>query len=104
MCFSPAPRSSLTLTLHPFLHARSPSLSRRQVYIDTVGDPERYAARLSSAFPGLAFTVCPKADALYPIVSAASIAAKVTRDAGLAAEQAALPEGRAGPLGTGYPQ
>ena len=45
--------------------------------MDTVGDAERYKERLSQRFPGIAFTVCPKADAIYPIVSAASIVAKV---------------------------
>ncbi|KIY94911.1 Ribonuclease H2 subunit A [Monoraphidium neglectum] len=39
-----------------------------EIYIDTVGDPERYKARLSRTFPGISFTVCPKADALYPVV------------------------------------
>lgn len=74
-----------------------------QVYIDTVGDPERYKAKLQRVFPCQSFTICPKADALYPVVSAASIVAKVTRDRWLAAEQSALPDKWAGNLGTGYP-
>ncbi|KAF6254035.1 ribonuclease HII [Scenedesmus sp. NREL 46B-D3] len=75
----------------------------REVYIDTVGDPDRYRAKLERAFPGIAFTVCPKADALYPIVSAASIAAKVLRDTSLLVAQGALPVTQAGSLGNGYP-
>jgi ribonuclease H2 subunit A len=74
-----------------------------QVFIDTVGDPDRYRAKLERAFPGITFTVCPKADALYPIVSAASIAAKVLRDTSLLVEQGALPGKQAGSLGNGYP-
>ena len=51
-----------------------------EIYVDTVGDADHYKKKLSHEFPGIQFTVCPKADALYPIVSAASIVAKVTRD------------------------
>ena len=50
------------------------------IYVDTLGKPEAHKEKLSRAFPGIKFTVCPKADAIYPIVSAASIAAKVSRD------------------------
>ena len=46
--------------------------------MDTVGVAERYEDYLTKAFQGrIKFTVSKKADSLFPVVSAASICAKV---------------------------
>ncbi|KAK1803020.1 hypothetical protein P4O66_021556, partial [Electrophorus voltai] len=51
-----------------------------QVFVDTVGPAEKYEEKLSKRFPGVKVAVRPKADSLFPVVSAASICAKVARD------------------------
>jgi len=74
-----------------------------EVYVDTVGPPEKYQAKLEGIFPSLTITVAKKADSLYPCVSAASICAKVARDHAL--RDWVFPEGGdvTGPWGSGYP-
>ena len=55
----------------------------REIYIDTIGNPATYQKKLERIFPTASVTVAKKADSLYPCVSAASVCAKVTRDAAL---------------------
>lgn len=80
----------------------------REVYIDTIGNPAAYQQKLERIFPSLKITVAKKADSLYPCVSAASVAAKVTRDVALdvcyeAILQASPQELTTDGWGSGYP-
>lgn len=71
------------------------------VYLDAPVNPRgipafqaRIAARLAEAGQGPRLVIEPKADATWPVVGAASIYAKVARDAAIAT---------LGPVGSGYP-
>ncbi|GAA5843439.1 hypothetical protein JCM9279_002104 [Rhodotorula babjevae] len=82
----------------------------KECYVDTVGPAADYQLKLESFFPTISFTVTSKADALFPIVSAASIVAKVTRDRILSQWQFAEPGVAEGDgaeerrlFGSGYP-
>lgn len=71
------------------------------VYMDALGHPSTLPAtqaRLEALTPGVRWTLAPKADSTYAVVGAASIFAKTTRDAALAAIEA-----EHGPVGSGYP-
>ncbi|KAL1739767.1 ribonuclease H-like domain-containing protein [Schizophyllum fasciatum] len=51
------------------------------VFVDALGPTVAYEQWLSARFPQIKFTVANKADSKFKIVGAASVAAKVTRDA-----------------------
>jgi ribonuclease H2 subunit A len=65
-----------------------------EIFVDTVGPEISYQTKLQYHFPGATVTVTKKADSKFPIVSAASVCAKVTRDMFLGNEEV---------WGSGYP-
>jgi len=67
-----------TIALIKQVLAQGVQLSK--IFVDTVGPPTTYQAKLQKVFPDIEVTVTKKADSLYPIVSTASMVAKVTRD------------------------
>lgn len=73
-----------------------------KIFVDTVGPPEKYQARLKDLFPQCDIVVAKKADSTYPIVSAASICAKVSRDHALRAWQFREGDNET-KYGSGYP-
>ena len=74
------------------------------MYVDTVGTASKYQDMLSQKFPGVKVTVSAKADAMFPIVSAASICAKVVRDRVLKSWRFnEMPTFPSGDYGSGYP-
>jgi len=94
----------------PFVSvSRAYSNGNVQVFVDALGTTTTYEAYLSSLFPGINFTVTIKADSKFKIVSAASVAAKVTRDAcvgGWVFEEGSSPGAEShwsADLGSGYP-
>ena len=78
----------------------------QEIYVDTIGQPAAYQAKLQRVFPTTKITVAKKADSLYACVSAASVCAKVTRDAALEVLYEARPDATPGgemEWGSGYP-
>ncbi|CDS05818.1 hypothetical protein LRAMOSA08346 [Lichtheimia ramosa] len=67
-------------TMHLIRQVLNSQVQVNEIYVDPVGPSQSYKAKLSRYFPGIQFTIEPRADSLYPSVSAASICAKVTRD------------------------
>lgn len=74
-----------------------------KIFVDTVGPPATYQAKLKGIFPDIEITVAKKADSIYPIVSAASVVAKVTRDKNIAYYNNNLDILKGHKLGSGYP-
>ena len=80
-------------------------LSPAKVWVDLAGpDGAAFARKIGRLLDGPAPHIIAehKADSRYPIVSAASILAKVARDAAVRVIEAGLPDGL-GPIGSGYP-
>ncbi|KAI9142454.1 ribonuclease H-like domain-containing protein [Paraphysoderma sedebokerense] len=79
----------------------------QEIYVDTVGKAEKYEIYLKQTFPSIPkITVTSKADEKFPVVGAASICAKVTRDIVLKTwkfSETGIDENVSTEFGSGYP-
>ncbi|KAF4556787.1 Ribonuclease H2 subunit A-like protein [Elsinoe fawcettii] len=74
---------AMDATMDLIRHVFDMGVNVKEIYVDTIGSPAVYQKKLERVFPTAKVTVAKKADSLYPCVSAASVVAKVTRDAAL---------------------
>ncbi|KAK5949767.1 hypothetical protein OHC33_009156 [Knufia fluminis] len=65
-----------------------------EIFVDTIGRPDVYQRRLAAVFPTCRVVVEKKADSLFPVVSAASVVAKVSRDVSCEVLWRGIREGR----------
>lgn len=93
---------AMDATVDLIQHVFDLGVNVKEIYVDTIGPPATYQAKLARIFPTARVTVAKKADSLYPSVSAASVCAKVTRDAALEVCAEAYGPDR-GDWGSGYP-
>lgn len=75
----------------------------RKIFVDTVGPPASYQAKLQRVFGNADVTVTKKADSIFPIVRTASVVAKVTRDLNLQYFNKHIDMVKGHDLGSGYP-
>ncbi|SJK86694.1 Ribonuclease HII [Babesia microti strain RI] len=82
-------------------HVISIGYKLKSVYIDAVGPTEAYKMKVKANFPNLKVIIAERADSTYPLVSAASIIAKVLRDRTVKAWESS--DKYKLPFGCGYP-
>ncbi|GAM83666.1 hypothetical protein ANO11243_016540 [Dothideomycetidae sp. 11243] len=96
---------AMDATIDLIQHVFDMGVNVKEIYVDTIGPPATYQTKLARIFPTAKVTVAKKADSLYPSVSAASVCAKVTRDAALEVCYEAYEAGTSSAQGwgSGYP-
>lgn len=90
-------------TIHLIKEVLKKKINLKKIFVDTVGSPQKYQKKLQSLFDPIEIVVAKKADSLYPIVSSASVIAKVTRDSYMSFVNKKLNLLSFQNIGSGYP-